>query len=252
MSMTSACLTIQPEPTQTLTPAPVSPSPTVEFPTLQPTSTSTPEPSPTPTPDILSGLGPVRYYDRFTILREWEIPDSEVGGAGLINDRFSISVRKPNASFMTVKPEPIVGNFYIEAVVRSELCSDDDEFGLIFRTDPDGGHYRFTLTCNGEARVSRTFGGSEVVLVPKTPTIALIPGLLVDNRIGVLANGKNLRFFINGIEVFTIDDRTVAEGRFGFFVRSRSDGQTTASFDDLLVREISPTPTPVPSPTKSG
>jgi hypothetical protein len=216
---------------------------------LIPTATNTPEPTPTPTPDILAGLAELLYSDTFGIQRDWRIPSGTVGGVGWIDGRLSISVRRPNTTYAITRDEPIVNDFYMEAKARAELCSRDDEYGILFRADSEGGFYRFTLTCDGEARVTRTFNGTEAVLIPKTLTNAVIPGLLVDNRLGVLAEQERLRFFINGEEVFSLRDRTSLAGRIGLVVRSRQGGQTTASFDELIVRALVPTPTPTVSPT---
>jgi hypothetical protein len=197
----------------------------------------------------LSGLAEVLYSDSFGIQRDWRIPSTAVGGVGWIDGRLSISVRRPNTTYAITRDEPIVNDFFMEAKARAELCSQDDEYGILFRADSEGGFYRFTLTCDGEARVTRTFNGTEAVLIPKTLTNTVIPGLLVDNRLGVLAEQEVLRFFINGEEVFSLRDRTSYAGRIGMVVRSRQGGQTTASFDELIVRALVPTATPTVSPT---
>lgn len=251
-AVNAGCLQVQSEAPPPPSPTVSTPTPTIVIPTLRPTETATPEPSPTPTPDIFPGLGPVLYYDRFDRMQEWDIPETNIGGAGVMDGRFSVSVRRPNARYIILKPEPLVSDFYMEALVRAEVCSEDDEFGLVYRANEEGGYYRFTLACSGEARVSRTFNGTEVALMPKTTTHALIPGLLVDNRIAVLAQAEDFRFFINDTEVFSLVDRTASEGMFGFFVRSRKDGQTTVSFDNLLVRDARPELMPTPSPTPTN
>ncbi len=227
-------------------PPSITPSPTISFPTLIPTATITPEPSPTPTPDIIAGLAGLLLQDKFDQDRGWESPQVDYGGSGIVDGRFSLAVRQPSIFLIAIEPSLLVGDFLFEVSVRSDLCTLDDEYGILFRINPDSEHYRFTLTCDGEARVSRTFGGSEAALIPKTRTNAVFDGLLVENRLGVLAVGEDLRFFINGIEVFSVRDTTSSVGKLGFIVRSRRGGQTTASFDDLAVYALLSTPTPKP------
>jgi len=245
----ASCVSAKPAPTFTPVPTPPAPTPTIFFPTLVPTLTLTPESTPSPTADIASGLGPIIFHDDFSEDHGWIPLHSNLGGASLYNGRFSLSVHQANAFYTAQSPVNEFADGYLEAVVQAVLCTDDDEFGLMFRVDPSGGHYRFTLTCNGEARVTRISEGSEVAVIPKTITNALIPGLLVDNRLGVITEGERFRFFLNGEEVFTARDPGLRRGGLGFFVRARRGGQTTASFDNFIVRTLLPTPTPTPTPT---
>ena len=245
----SSCVSARPAPTFTPMPTPPAPTSTVFFPTLVPSPTLTPEPTPSPTADIASGLGPILFHDDFSQDLGWVHLHSNVGGSSLYNGRFSLSVRQANAFYTALSPVKEFTDGYVEVVVQAVLCTDDDEFGLMFRVDPSGGHYRFTLTCKGEARVTRISEGSEVAVIPKTITNALIPGLLVDNRLGVIAEGELFRFFLNGEEVFTARDPGLRWGRLGLYVRARRGGQTTASFDDFIVRTLLPTPTPTLTPT---
>jgi len=245
----SSCVSTRPAPTLTPIPTPPAPTPTVFFPTLVPTPTFTPEPIPSPTADITSGLGTIVFYDDFSQDQGWIPLHSNLGGSSLFDGRFSLSVRQANAFYTALSPVKEFTDGYLEAVVQAVLCTDDDEFGLMFRVDPSGGHYRFTLTCKGEARVTRVSEGSEVAVVPKTITNALLPGLLVDNRLGVIAEGDRFRFFINGEEVFNARDLGLRWGGLGLIVRARRGGQTTASFDNFIVRMLLNTPTPTHTST---
>lgn len=140
-------------------PSMVTSSPTIAFPTLIPTATITPEPSPTPTPDIIAELAEPLLQDNFDQDRGWESPEVDYGGSGIVNSRISLSVRQPSTFLTTIEPDLLAGDFHFEVSVRAEVCTLDDEYGILFRVNPDSEHYRFTLTCDGEARVSRTFGG---------------------------------------------------------------------------------------------
>jgi hypothetical protein len=184
----------------------------------------------------------VLYRDEFQTNLGWQLGQSAVGGASLIEGRLRVAVRQPNAFFSVRSPAPDLENFYAQVSVRSEVCSEGDEFGLMFRFTRYGDHYRFTLTCSGEARVSRSLESGEIALIPITPTHTIIPGRLVENHLAVRASEASFRFYINGTEVFAAQDSSLAIGGIGFYVRSRRGGQTTASFDHLLVRGLEPTP----------
>lgn len=245
----SACVSVENLPTTTSTPSPPPPTPTFFFPTLIPTSTSTPPPSPTATPDIISGLNSVLFLDRFSTPSGWEAPETRVGGVSYLEGRFSLAVNEPHTFYSALSPAPIIQNGYVEVQARALLCSEGDTYGLVFRVSPEGDHYRYTLSCGGEVRVSRISGGEEFVLIPDTPTNAVLSGLLVDNRMAVIMSTDQFRFFLNGVEVFSDEDDVLPAGRSGLIVRARAGGQTTVSFDNFSVRSLKPTPTVTPTAT---
>ena len=244
----SGCVSTSPLPTPTPTQVVPTTTPTFIIPTLIPTVTFTPEPEPSPTPDLLTGLGDLIFEDSFDLDLGWDIGQTEVGGASLVDERLSLAVRRSNSFYFIQSPAPTITDFFLEVTVRSEVCSVDDEFGVMFRYRAMGENYRFALTCDGRARVSRVLEEGEIVLVPLTQTYAILPGLLVDNRIAIWASGNQFLFFINDLEVFSASDRVLPSGKITFFVRSRASNQTTVSFDDLSVRTLVSTPTPTEPP----
>jgi hypothetical protein len=194
----------------------------------------------------------VLYQDNFDNNLGWEIGLSEIGGASFINGRLSLAVRQSNSYYFIHSPAQSMTSFFLEVSMRSELCTNGDEFGVMYRVNNTNEHYRFALTCDGEARVSRLMETGEVALIPITQTYAAFPGLLVDNQIGVWADGNNFRFFINGLEVFTARDGVLKAGGLALFVRSRRGGQTTVSFDKMIARALLPTPIPTSTASPSA
>jgi hypothetical protein len=244
----AACLSRSPAPTPLPSATPPAPTPTFDFPTLVPTATLTPPPAPTPTADVLSGLGSALFLDTFSIDRGWQVQIFGAGGAGLLDGKYSLAVREPFSIILASSPAEAAQNGYLEVTARALLCSKDDEYGLIFRTNGQGEYYRFSLNCSGEARLSRITVDGEHVLIPNTPINSVFPGLLVDNRLAVLFQGDIFRFFINDSEVLSARDRVLTVGGTGLFARTRQSGQTTVLFDDFSLRPTNPVSTPAPSP----
>lgn len=236
-----ACLNQPAAPTATPSAAP-SLTPTVNFPTLIPSATLTPPPSPTPTADLLSGLGPPLYEDDFSTDRGWQVLVFGAGGAGVLDGRYSLSVREPFSLTIASSPAVAVQNGYLEVTAQAVLCSGEDEYGIAFRSNTQGEYYRFALNCAGEARFSRVMADGEHVILPNTPVNVVFPGSLSDNQLAVLFDGDSFHFFINGSEVFAARDRLLPAGGSGLFVRTRRAGQTTVLFDDFTLRPIGPVP----------
>jgi hypothetical protein len=208
-------------------------------------------PTASPTPDLISGLGPVIYRDTFANDTGWTAQVTSSGGHSFVNGWIRLAVRVPNAAFNVYSPPLDLQDYYLEITIRPDLCSEDDEAGFLFRVVDPLNYYRFSMTCQGGARVTRVIDGGEVGLIPLTETFAVFPGALVENHVAVLVSGPVMTFFINGTEVFTAQDATFTRGGLGLYVHSRRSGQTSVSFDDLFVRELLPQPegtTTSPSP----
>jgi hypothetical protein len=220
---------------------------TVAFPTLLPTSTFTPIPTKSPAPALSFNPGSEIFSDDFSRELRWTPAELAPGGLSLSEERLFISVRQSNSLYMAISPADPVPNAYIEVDVRPELCTANDEFGIVFRVNEGFEHYRFTLTCMGEARVVGVIEGIERVLIASSPSTAIFPGPYLTNRLGVQMENDQFRFYINGEEVFSDRDLSLPKGRFGLLVRARQSGQTTASFDNFSVRILQPAPTSTPS-----
>jgi hypothetical protein len=238
------------------TPLPPSPTPTATFvfPTMVPTSTITPAPTATATPDILSALGAVILREDFSNTDEWPVGEDAAGGTSLRDSQLFIAVRKPDTFRSALAPSVYIASFYALVTVRPQLCTANDEFGLIFRLTPEGNHFRFGLNCAGLAKVTRVVNNLSAPLIPPTATDYVLPGPLVPNRIAVLAQGPDFRFYLNDHEVFRLRDISLPAGAIGLYVRSGDGGQATVAFSDLVIYEA---PHPIlgagqPSPAPSG
>jgi hypothetical protein len=236
-------------PTESASPAPprVSPSPaaTVVIATLVPSPTPTQAITPTPTLSIdLEGISLLE--DSFEEGEGWATGESEDGATTVLDGRLVVAVRQRLTSRLAVSPADPAGDVFVEAEVEAQLCSPGDEYGLAFRIAPDLSYYRFTVGCDGSARLTRVLPDRSMALVVLAPHNAIIPGTEGRNRLAILASGSTLRCFANGQEVITLRDPVLTFGRQGVIVRAGRGGQTTVAFDSFRVVRLSPTPTPPP------
>ena len=239
-----ACGTMGQTPTPSPSPPSATPSPTVGFPTLPPTPTLTPPPSFTPTPDIHAILGTRLFHDDFSEDQGWDLGSDALGASSLEAGRLVLALHQASAFRYVLVPDVAVGDFYLEVILRTELCGPNDEFGVLVRFTPDGEYYRIGLYCDGRARVTRVLQDSSIALILPTPSPVIVPGAPAENVLAVLAEGDTFRIFINGFEAFVARDRALPSGRLALFGRSSRSAQLTVSFDDLDVYSLRPTPTP--------
>jgi hypothetical protein len=121
-------------------------------------------------------------------------------------------------------------------------------FGLAFRVNSRGEHYRFGLTCEGGARAYRFTLGSSNSLAFAESSNAVIPGPGGSNELAVAVEGGRMRFFVNDLEIFNLQENQLAQGGIGLFARALGGGQLTVSFDDLEMWSLSTVTTPTPGP----
>lgn len=233
-------------PTPTPEPLP-SPTATFAFPTLIPTATVTAIPSPTPSAGLAVDAGPILFQANFSAEEGWRLSSDADGGASLSGASLVIAVSRPNASRYVIVPVPPAADFLLEAGIRAGLCAPEDEIGILFRVSPQEDHYRFTLDCQAEVRLTRVLERGAAVLAGPADAPNAIPGSPAENQIAIVARGGTFTFFVNGAEVLRSHDPHLASGHFGFFVRSAGQGQTTAALTSLVVRALLPAATPTPT-----
>lgn len=236
----------------TSTPAPTriemtslaTPSPTFAFPTIVPTATLPPSPIPVATVDPVAGLGGEIFRDTFDINRGWQLSEDEYGATSIFGERLIITLREARSFRYTIAPTQPLTDFYLEIEVRPDLCQSDDEFGVIFRVNAQIEHYRFAVKCNGQARVTRVLQDGSRALTPVTDTPSVIAGPMAVNKLALRAMDDQFLFWINGVEVFSLRDVSINQGLVGAYVRTGRENLATISFDNLLIRELKPSPLP--------
>ena len=225
-----------------------------------PTGTPTPAPSeaPTATPVELPGVTDVLFSDDFSDPSHWQTFNSDQGAAIIEDNRLTLAVRAPNASIITLRDEPLLGNFYAEVTADTALCGGIDDYGVMFRTASGADFYRYALSCDGTERVDRVRSGQTSFMQPAVPSGDAPPGSPGEVRIGIWAVDNEFRFFLNGRYQFTVYDPLFRTGTLGLFARAGGDNTVSISFSDLVVNQVvyaSPTTTPTasrtPTPTRT-
>jgi hypothetical protein len=169
---------------------------------------------------------------------DWILSSSDSGASSINGGRLSVSVRQARAYQFVSRRSGSFADVVVEVEAYAELCAPGDEFGLMFRVNDLGEHYRFVIGCDGTARASRALEAGSRALTWWIPSPAILPGSSVRNRLALLARGDTFRFFVNDVEVLSARDISLSSGRLGFFARAGSAGQVSVSFDELSVRSL--------------
>ncbi len=239
------------------TPSP-SPIPATETPTIvwfPPTRTPTFTPTylPPPTIEPPPGLGSLIFADDFSNPSLWNAASSASASAGLTNNRLSLSLTSGPLTILSLRSEPLLGDFYLEATARLSLCRGTDQYGLLFRAAPGGTYYRLVLACNGSLRFERVRGGgAPEVLQNWLPSGDVPTGAPGEVRLGLWASGTEFRIFLNDHFQFSLRDPVLRTGTLGFFASASGGTPVLVSFSELEVYTVvwlSPTPSLTPSRT---
>ena len=132
-----------------------------------------------------------------------------------------------------------ITDFYLEiTAMMGDQCSGIDRYGLIFRApDPSQG-YIFEFSCDGRFRLYKWDGENYTGIQGWKSSALILSGPDKENRLGVMADGSDVKLFANGklLGEYTIED--YPDGRFGLVVGSTNTDNfkvmvDSASFWDL-------------------
>ena len=96
-----------------------------------------------------------------------------LGASRVSRGQLTISVRQSSAVLLALAPTEPLADIEAEILVRPQVCSPGDEFGMVLRYTPLGEHYRIALTCDGAARIVQVLADQTRSLVPSRHQVLL-------------------------------------------------------------------------------
>ncbi len=210
-------------------------------PAPQPTiaATSAPRPSVTYPPGIL-------FQDDFSS----EQASKDKGwGFGTVGDvdaiwslnKFTLTVKNKNTVGRRIPTLPSRSDFGVEVEAQPE-DNPGTRYGIVFRygeTSNTRSYYLFAVTLDGKYYVHKLVSGkwADIDPVSITPSSFIKPGAS-KNRLGVLAEGTKISFYINGNLVNTITDDSIASGWAGFAAITGDNPLARVAFSRLTIYTV--------------
>jgi hypothetical protein len=248
----AACAGLEPVPTET--PAAVvsaTPTATIDWFPATDTPTFLPTQGQAPTLDYRPGLGGPIFSDTFDQAGLWDTASSDQASATITRNRLILSINGPGPlSIVSLRSQPVVGDFYAEATVDISLCSGKDQYGMLLRAAPGGNYYRLVVNCNGQLRLERVRGGESYPLLDWVTSGDASLGAPAQVKLGAWAVGGEIRIFLNDHYQFSASDPVFPSGTLGFFAYADGKTPVTVAFSSLAVYSVAyifPTASPVPS-----
>lgn len=219
--------------------------------TVTPTASPTVIILPTPTPNLM--LSEELLRDDFSETGLWGTFRTTTGTAAYGKERFTLAVSAPKGYLSTLRSAPELSDYYLEITASTSLCRETDSYGLILRAGGEGYGYRWVITCDGRTRLERVQDFYATLVVDWVSSPYITPGSPAKLRLGVWMAGPEMRYFVNGVEVFRAWEPFYTSGMVGVFARASGDTPVTVSFSDMVVYGIDksalPTRTPFPLAT---
>lgn len=218
-------------------------------PTNTPAPTNTPSPptappgatlNPSATPNPFQNAGEVLFADTFETETGWSLGTDAAGVVGLAGGKLIITITQPGLFRISLWSGAVVKDAYYQVTALPVLCAGQDEYALLFNVQDSNNYHRFSLTCDGLTQVARVQRGATRPLKDFAPAGSVITGAPAENVMGVWSSGGTLRFFVNGVYLYTIRDSTFTGGIGGLYARARTSTSMSISFDDLTVWAVNP------------
>jgi len=194
-----------------------------------------------PTPDQRPGIGEVLFKDDFTNTSNWLGQMRQARSSVTLEEKsLTIAITQPKTQLSSIHSQLALTDFYLEITTIANLCSDQDEYGLILRMNSNADLFRFTLSCNGQVRLARVYQGKTSFPQPWMFSGAVPRGAPGQSRLGVWALGKEMRFFINDEFQFAIQASNSTTGQIGIFARAAGENPISITFSDLVIYKVLP------------
>jgi hypothetical protein len=222
-------------PTETAT-VTATPTATIDWFPATITPTLFPTPERTPTPDNKPEVGELLVADDFSEDEDWSLREIEDGKITISNNHITLALNRPDGLIFAVRPEPVFDDVYAEVSADLNFCQGVDEYGLMVRVTGNRlNHYRLSLSCEGQARALRVTNDRGTLIEDWVEYPFIPSGFPAQSRLAVWMKGTTLRFFVNDLLVFEINDPVIRDGAFGVFVFGSGDGPISVNFSDLEI-----------------
>lgn len=185
--------------------------------------------------------GPSPYIETFDEPGNWRTDsDSEVRGV-VENGVYDFTIFADELTSWTTAGENFKDGLY-EVEATQVDGPDNNAFGMLFRLDDEQDNfYAFQISGDGFIWIGRYRNGlAEEPIVNDWwfESTAIKPGAGQTNKLSVRAEGQNLIFYVNDIEVGRVSDDAFASGDIGLMARSLGQPNVHVQFDNFQVTPL--------------
>ncbi len=191
-------------------------------------------PAPAPAEETTVNL----YQDSFDTAGSWGVGSGDGVNGQVTGGVYDLSVSADSGLYWTTGGQDFADGTY-EVTATAVAGPLNNGFGLVFRANNDtNDFYVFEISSDGYAWLGWCGNGCEsgqaLVNGGWFQTSAVQQGLNQPNYLRVVAEGPNLVFFVNGIEIGRFTDTSLTTGDIGLFVETLGEPGAQVQFDDFI------------------
>lgn len=217
------------------------PSATIEW---FPATETKPSPSETPGPVIASieptQRGDLIFMDDFSDKSLWQTQKGTEANISYETNALSVAISGDQIEALSLSQHTLPESFHLEFTIETALCSDDDQYGIIFWRNSASGTYRFWANCQGQIMVDRILPDGVYQLVKWDTARKIKPKAPASNVFGIQAHAGKLDFYVNDTFQFSLKTRPDLQGALGVIARSAGSTALTVRFSELIVSNPTP------------
>ncbi len=148
----------------------------------------------------------------------------------------ALSIRIPETELFrwsTLDSPDAFKDFYVEVDAAYDAGPTDGMLGIIFRYVDADNFYAFSSSADGWYTLLKYVDGEVSRPIDWTESDVLETGEGAENRLAVLANGRELAIYANGEELDRVQDRSLGEGQIALVAGTGQEGDLEVSFDNF-------------------
>lgn len=209
-----------------------------------PTASLTPQPSatsPLPSSDPRLYLGNPSFFDTFSSSANWALYEDGHVSFEVDDGQLVMTAFNPDFWDGWMLSWPVISDFYLELIATPQKCAGLDRYGMMARaqkSDEEYLGYLFGVSCDGRYSLRRWDGSNYVTILDWTESEYIRKGAEQGNRLGLMADGKKIGLYANGVLLEEISDDTHLSGKFGVYVGSVKTPDFTVLVDEVAYWEL--------------
>ena len=200
-------------------------------------------PIPTPvagiTPDPNLPGDPPTWTDTFGSADSWFLYEDDYVSFSVENGQAVLRALTEDSWDGWMLSWPDLDDFYLEGKFRfDEDCSGLDRAGLVARQvkpEEDSSYvgYLFGITCDGRYSLRKWDGEAFTTLIPWTASDLIVIDPDEPLAIGLLAEGIELKMYVDGRKLGEVEDASYSGGKMGLFVAAANTEDFTVLVDEV-------------------
>jgi hypothetical protein len=138
-------------------------------------------------------------------LDDWSnLGHSQNGSITIENNMLIMNITEPKVRMISQYKTSLPPIYYLTVQVRFNLCSKEDEAGVLVNISSPNNLIRYGFSCDGKIQIVRLLDGKPITVLPWQENSILSHGAPSINNIGVWSDANQMQFYANDKWIYTL------------------------------------------------